>query len=245
MTSTDINKVLPNTEAMRDALELLNELKNDQFSSMVERVLQSLISEAQSSIKSVIQNSNKQSAAQEAAIRFIINQLTYLSINKLQSVVDALSEPVTSAASAEATTLNEDKIQTLANLWVEKGKEIVQLARTSVIRKVCAGTNAATATIVSGGVTSTLATSSQSEPRIHCSTSIKMGEGSVVEISPSTPEGHAKVQRAAQSADFIPLAMLTLPGGATVEMTEDQAYELFSELDAIQREMDSLFSTGA
>lgn len=256
MTAVDsTDKVLPNTEAMRDALELLNGMDDESFANLVASVLDAVSSSSSSmsvattsaAASATATKANRQSIAQEAAVRFITYQLTYFAVSKHHHAVVALTEEVTSASSAEVTSLSPEKAEVFANLWVEKGKDIVQQARTSLIRKVCNGTNAASAVLAYGTNTMTTSSAASSsnalrEPHTHCTTAITMGEGSVLEIQPDTAEGVVKVTRAAQSMDFIPQALLTLPGGATVEMSEEEAYTLFSELDAIQRHMDSLFS---
>ena len=255
MASTDVDKVLPNTEAMRDAIDLLNAMDDAQFATLAADVLSGAASGSSSNTSTAAAtSSNKQLIAQEAAIRFIVYQLTYFTISKPAQAAEALGEEVVSASSSEPVRLSEGRAEALAELWAENGKAIVQSARAGLIRKVCNGTNATSIALSSGASPSAAAatalqssslssSSALREPHISVSTSIAMGSGAVLEVAPDTAEGAVKVSRAAQTMDFTPQAVLTLPGGATVAMDEAQAYDLFSELDAIQRQMDSLFAS--
>ncbi len=214
------SSLFPATEAWKQTVDILNgELPEKKLAPIAEAAAQAALGDQPLNYDGEADPVVKISFS---AILFSLRQLVYFSVPSTAAEAEkALSEPVTVGKSSVA--LKPPVVHAIAAQWAANGKQLSQNARTDSVRALCrrpAGENAFLAVFAE----------------------IEMSKGALLEDDTAKDglEYNADVTLHAPKSRISLPPTPHHPTGAQLCLSKQQTYDLFSEVDRIQRAIDIL-----
>lgn len=220
----ETTSIFPTTEAWKQSVEILNaEIEIIKIGGLSESAASLLVDPAAS------HTSNKNSTAAEkvgvSAIAFIFRQLLFHGLQSSEEVIRALTQPI--LLGKTSFSLDKKVADAISATWMAHGKSLTQSARQETINQLCRKDANAEKNFIAVDV------------------DIVMAQG-LVEESTAERDGldyrHVTTLHDARSRVLLPPTEHH-PNGTVISMSKKETYDLFAELDKIQKSIDNLIES--